>query len=281
MNTDRLPLLVLVLALSSAALTSVAGEAGGEASPITPTDSVIRLFNGRDLDGLYTWLGNTKYEDPFKVFTVQDGMLRISGEGFGGITTKNVYRDYHLVSEFRWGTRTWAHRKDRAKDSGVLFHANGPDGAIANWWMESFEANIIEGGVGDVIIVKGPGKPKMPMRLTAELGRDRDDELVWKKGAPRETIPEGRVNWFGRDPDWKDVLGFRGKHDVERPGNAWNRMDVICDGGYIAIKVNGILVNEAFDLFPSAGKIMIQSEGAEIFIRRWELWPLGEAPRHP
>jgi hypothetical protein len=57
-------------------------------------------------------------------------------------------------------------------------------------------------------------------------------------------------------------------------------MDVICDGDRIEIQVNGVKINEGFDAVPSAGKLLVQSEGAETFIRRWELWPLGKAPEY-
>src|SRR5687768_18612417 len=40
--------------------------------PISPKHGVIRLFNGRDLTGLYSWLRGTKREDPSKVFSVDD-----------------------------------------------------------------------------------------------------------------------------------------------------------------------------------------------------------------
>jgi hypothetical protein len=82
------------------------------------------------------------------------------------------------------------------------------------------------------------------------------------------------IDWFGKDPDWKDVTGFRGKHDIESPGHEWTRLDVLCDGGHIVYLVNGIQANEGFDAMPSSGKILIQAEGAEIFIRRWEIQPL-------
>jgi len=56
-------------------------EAGEKKNPseaaISPSGEVIPLFNGKDLTGLYGWLKDTKYEDPRKVFTVQDGLLRI------------------------------------------------------------------------------------------------------------------------------------------------------------------------------------------------------------
>ncbi|GIS63257.1 MAG: hypothetical protein CM1200mP2_54820 [Planctomycetaceae bacterium] len=96
---------------------------------ITPADGVLRLFNGRNLQGLSTWLRDSRNKDPRKVFTVHDGLLHISGNGFGYIRTNKDYRDYHLVVEFKWGPRTWGSRKDRSRDSGVLVHAAGPDGS--------------------------------------------------------------------------------------------------------------------------------------------------------
>ena len=38
--------------------------------PLSPKDGVLRLFNGKDLAGLSTWLKDSKREDPRKVFTV-------------------------------------------------------------------------------------------------------------------------------------------------------------------------------------------------------------------
>ena len=271
-------LVVLQISMGSLQASGIETE---DAPPLTPTDSVIRLFNGEDLQGLYTWLRDTKYEDPRQVFTVDNGLLRISGDGWGGITTKESYRNYHLLCEFKWGERTWAERKDRTRDSGVLVHCHGPDGASGKTWMTSIEAQIIEGGVGDFIVVAGihaDGSPVKPLSLTTEITQDRDGETVWKKGGERQKFTSGRINWYGRDPDWKDELGFRGMHDVESPVGEWTRLEVICDGGHILVKVNGVVVNEGFDAEPTAGKITIQSELAEILIRRWELWPLGKAP---
>jgi hypothetical protein len=38
--------------------------------------------------------------------------------------------------------------------------------------------------------------------------------------------------------------------------------------------VNGKLINEGTDAFPVSGKILFQSEGAEVFFRNMELHPL-------
>ena len=42
----------------------------------------------------------------------------------------------------------------------------------------------------------------------------------------------------------------------------------------IQIKVNGTQVNEAFDVYPSAGKILLEVEGFEVFFRKVEIQPL-------
>src|SRR5262249_18706820 len=74
-------------------------------APVTPKET-IRLFNGKDLGGLTTWLKDSKRADPRKVFRVTDGQLHISGDGFGYIATTKAYRDYRVVVEYRWGKKT-------------------------------------------------------------------------------------------------------------------------------------------------------------------------------
>lgn len=265
------------------ALTAPAAAQEGDVSePRSPGHEVIRLFNGSDLSNLVTWLSDTKYEDPRNVFSVQDGMLHISGDGGGYIRTKEAYRDYHLVIEFRWGERTWGGRENCARDSGIIVHCVGPDGGYGNVFMAGFEAQMIEGGTGDFIIVPGnqsDGTP-IPISLSAEVTTDRDGEAVWQKGGATRTFTSGRVNWYGRDVDWADTRGFRGREDVESPFGEWTRMDVICDQGRIVILVNGVVVNAGFDASHCAGQILLQSEFAEVVVRRWELWPIGQAPAY-
>lgn len=265
---------------------SLADEPRGDEGPIRPKET-ISLFNGKDLQGLYTWLEDTGREDPRRVFFVQDGILAISGDGWGGIATEAEYRDYHLTVEFKWGDRTWGRREKSARDSGILLHCIGPDGGYGGQegkpgpWMTSIECQIIEGGVGDLLVVGGKdeeGAP-IPASLTAEVEPDRDGEPCWSRGGSKKTIASGRVNWFGRDPDWKDEVGFRGKLDVESPHGEWTRVECDCDGDRVTILVNGQIVNEAERLVPSAGKILLQTEGAEIFIRKFELRPIDERPK--
>jgi hypothetical protein len=229
-----------------------------------------QLFNGRNLDGWYTWLRSTKYEDPLKVFSVVDGAIRISGEDWGGVATKKTYRDYHLIVEWKWGGKTWGDRAAKARDSGILVHAVGEDGAASGTWLESIESQIIEGGAGDFIMVGGKNRPS----LTAEARKDAKGETYWHAGAPPMTRDRGRFNWFGRDPAWRDAVNFRGFGDMEKPVGEWNRQEVICDGSSITTILNGIVVNKGTNSSHTEGKIQIQSEGAEILVRKVELRPL-------
>jgi putative membrane-bound dehydrogenase-like protein len=219
------------------------------------------------------------HDDPKDIWTfAKDGTFNISGRGYGYVATKENYRDYHLVLEFKWGTKTWGAREKKAKDNGILLHAYGPHGAYADTWMASIEAQIIEGGVGDILVLspKLADGTELTTSLSAEFVLDRDKEKIWKQGAPRQTVTKGRINWRGRDEDWSDTVGFRGKNDVESPSGEWNRLEVIAKGDTLQYFVNGALINEAFDCKPAEGKILLQTEGAEMIVRRYELYPLGE-----
>jgi hypothetical protein len=255
----------------------------GADEAITPKGAPIVLFDGHSYDALYSWLADTKYDDPRKVFAVEDGVIHISGDGFGYLATKARYKDYHLVVEYRWGDKTWRHKKDNARDSGIIVHCVEPDGTCAGVFMAGIEAQIIEGGTGDFWIVPGtyPDGKATYASLVVETGKDRKDQVIWKKGGERVQYvskPMQRINWFDKDPDWADVTGFRGQRDVQGDGHEWTRLEVVCDGGRIQNYVNGVLVNEGFDAVPSSGKILLQTEGAELFVRRFELLPLGQKP---
>lgn len=275
-----LPLLLLVPLVS---------PAGFLAQTAVRPDRTVRLFDGKSLAPFYTWLVDDHREDPLRVFTVVDQVdgapaIRISGERWGGLVTRETYRDYRLVVEFRWGLATWGERRNASRDSGILIHGQGPDGNTGaggnGAWMRSVEAQIIEGGVGDFILVAGfdgEGKKLVP-RMSARVEKDRDGEDVFDPRGESREFEGGRINWFGRDVDWQDRLGFRGRQDVESPYGAWTRLEVIADGDRVTNVVNGKVVNEGSRSSLTEGRILVQSEGAEIYFRRIDLEPL-EQPR--
>jgi Domain of Unknown Function (DUF1080) len=262
------------------ALIVLAPASGGADAPEVPdfardrpevrSGEPIFRFNGRDLSGFYVYLKEHKDEDPHAVFTVRDGMIRISGQEYGGLATRETYRDYHLIVEWKWGDETWAPRRGKARDSGILLHCVGPDGAAGGQWMQSIECQVIEGGCGDFLPVAGQGRP----RLTCTVRVGPDQQLYYDPRGEEVTRDSGRFNWWGRDPSWQDRLGFRGRRDVENPAGQWNRMEVICDGDRITNLVNGYLVNVGTRASQAEGKIQLQSEGAEIFVRTVEVRPL-------
>ena len=268
----------LIAALATAAASRAASA--DDAAPIPPPDFAAKrpavrsgepifAFNGKDLTGFYPYTKPHGYADPAQVFTVRDGLLRISGEEYGGLATGGSFGDYQLIAEWRWGEATWGDRKTKARDSGILLHGSGPDGVAAGSWLESIECQLIEGGSGDFILVGGRTRP----RLTCTARRD-GDALYYDPGSPPIAADSGRFNWWGRDPAWADRLGFRGRRDVERPAGEWNRMEVICAGPTITVILNGSVVNVGTAASPAEGKIQFQSEGAEIVFRKIEVRPL-------
>ena len=233
-----------LIAACSLALVSNAAEKKNE------NEKVVHLIQGNDRSPFYTFLRDIgRDSDPNNVFTLTNGVLRISGENYGYIATHETnFANYKLVAEYRWGPKTWAPRENNARDSGILIHFNGKDQV----WPKSIEAQIIEGGTGDILVVSGA-------YLTV-------DGVT--KGPKIE-----RFDRPGRNP-WKDEKGFRGPNEIEKPAGEWNTMEVLSDHGKVSIKVNGHTTLTGTNSNPASGKILMQSEGAEIFFRRLDLYPL-------
>jgi hypothetical protein len=266
------------------ATASVLLPAQTSSSAITPS-SVIKLFDGKSLANFDTWLVDHHETDPERVFSVVDQIdgapaIRISGQVWGGLLTEQAYRDYRLIVEYRWGGVTWGERKTRTRDSGLLLHAQGRLGNTGKDfngpWLRSIEFQIIEGGVGDILPVAGYNDQGEQVRpsVTVRSRKDRDGENVFDPNGEPRVYSSGRINWWGRSEDWADRLGFRGPQDVESPGLEWTRLEAVVEKGNLTYYVNGKLVNAGTESSWTEGKIMIQSEGAEIYFRKIDLEPL-------
>lgn len=256
-----------------ACLLCAALPAAEEETAIRPTEP-IQLFNGKDFSGLTTWLKESGREDPKRVFRVTDGMLHVSGEGMGYIATQQAYRDYHLSVEYKWGQQTF--RSKYVRNSGVLLNATGPDGGRGGVWMNSIEVQLAQGCEGDLIVIRG-GDEASKARLatiTSETVLESDKKTRWQRGGQR-TVYSGKQFWWSKhDPEFQELIDTRGRWDVASPLGEWTKVECFCRGDRITIKINGVEVNECFDVVPSAGKILLQNEGFEIFFRKFELRPL-------
>ncbi len=254
------------------------------------------LFNGKDLTGWDTWLGRpdpsvegvdlTKDEkgrytgnvglnrDPKKVYTVAtvDGApaIRISGEIFGALTTRDEFENYHLRLEFKWGDKRWPPREKAVRDSGILYHCVGEHGAANTFWMQSQECQVQERDCGDYWSVAGA--------IVDVEGERKDDKgpVIHKKGGTKFTIPSKETGpRIVKSPD------------NEKPTGEWNTIEVYCLGGtsvhVVNGKVNMILTNSRRRVADketplTKGRIQIQSEGAEVFYRNIAVRPITELP---
>ena len=250
----------------------------------------IQLFNGRDLDGWYRYLGVAEVpsipldpfgrwpapigrdRDPQGVFSVvdEDGApaIRISGEVWGALTTTEDFENYHLRLEYKWGLLRFAPREDAARNSGVLYHCVGPDGAFWSYWRRSAEFEIMEGRTGDFTAVDG-------IEATATSEWDRSAGYPFVR--------------FAETGSRRDLGGLRFRlaatRDAEKPTGQWNQLEVTVRGDAASHYVNGerVLAVEHLQhdvdglLQPlTKGAIQLQSEGAEIFFRAIELQPLDD-----
>ena len=198
----------------------------------------VRLFNGRNFDGWYTFIeGDGKNNDPEHIFTIEPGgVIHVLGKKMGYLGTEKDYSNYRLSLEFRWGEKKWPPHLNEPRDAGVLYHCVGPDKV----WMKSVECQIEEGDCGDVWLTGGEG------------------------GAPSLTV-KGKKYTGGR------VIKFA---DYEKPKGEWNLVTVVADGDRIQHFINGKLNMEGSESSLTSGKINLQSEGAEIYYRNVTMTPL-------
>lgn len=241
--------------------------------PVVPTEATP-LFNGKDLTGFTPWLKDSKGDDPKRVFRVTEGQLHVTGDGFGYLATAKAFKDYRVVLEYKWGKKTDGGKYVR--NSGVLLHATGPDGGAGGTWMSSVECQLAQGCVGDLIVIRGkdPKGESIPVKLTSDVVLGLDKRPRWKEGGEK-TVFTGRQLWWNKhDPDFKELLDTRGKDDVESPLGEWTKVECVCAGSTIEVKVNGTTVTKAYDVFPAAGKILLQCEGFELFVRALEVHPV-------
>jgi hypothetical protein len=230
--------------------------------------SWTKLFNGNNLTDWETYLvpsvaANDKSpiglnKDPHGVFSVVDGTLRISGQDWGGIVTKDSYSNYHLRFQVKWGEKKWAPREGVVPDGGLLFHCSLPYDFGSKCWMRSLELQIQETDIGDYHNV-GAGIPKI------QTSTSIDDQETVDQYAPGAAFKR------------TDKRVFR-SGNFESPKGEWTTVELIARDADAVFIVNGFVVNRLFDIYRNdlhqqvtEGRIQFQSEGAEHFLRNIEL----------
>jgi len=215
--------------------------------------------------------------DDHNVFTVIEEanrpVLKISGEIYGCVVTKEEYTNYHLRLKVKWGDKKWVPRKDLLKDSGILYHSIGPLGA-EYWrsWMLSQEFQIMEGHMGDywnqatsAIDIKA-FIPEYIMNPVA----DKSQSFIG--------IGEG-----------EKIPGFCLRSvNYENKHGEWNTLELICfddksihivNSQVVMILRNSRYVEEGKRIPLNKGKIQLQSEAAEVYFKDIEIRHLETLPK--
>lgn len=199
---------------------------------ITPASDELftPLFNGKNLDGWHTFLKGIGTTDPNNNFNAEDGMLHVIGKDLGYAITDKPYSNYHLKVDFKWGERKWGSRTNLVRDAGVCYNipVNEPDSI----WPQSIECQVQEGDVGDFWL----------------LGFS----TIKVKGV--ENKPANHTRMIKQK-------------DAEKPTGEWNTLEIISYNGKCVHIVNGVVVNVGEDASIKNGRILLQSEYAEIYYR--------------
>ena len=204
-------------------------------------------------------------KDPLKVFSVEEingePVLKITGQIYAGLSTKQEYENYHLSFEFKWGEKKYEPRLKDKRDSGLLYHCQEPHGQFWNVWMRAPEMQVQETDCGDFHPLAG---------VSMDIKASKHTENNWEYWI---YDPEGEVRTFKSGPGGS----CRRIANYEKPGDQWNHLELICIGDKAYHIVNGKIVmalensrEYTKDGIASAltkGKIQIQSEAAEVYYK--------------
>ncbi len=154
---------------------------------------------------------------------------------------------------------------------GVLACAGNPGGYIRT--NEKFTNFVFrcqwrfdpsKGAGNSGVLLRTNGEDKVwPRSIEAQLQSGSAGDF-WNIDKMKMTVPADRTS--GRNT--------RHTHAAERPLGQWNQYEIICQGGRVALYVNGELLNEATDAEETPGFICLQSEGSYIEFRDINIIPL-------
>ena len=203
---------------------------------------------------------------------VQGGkpVLRISGEYYGCLVTKQDFSNYRFRAQFKWGDKKWEPRLDELKDSGILYHTSGPYG-VDYWksWALSQEFQVIEHGIGEYWT---QATSMFDIRVDAK--KPGEEAPRWNPKAPWIEFKSGNNHALAGS-------------DEDKPGE-WNTIELVCYQDDCVHIVNGKVVmalanaryRDGEKVVPmTGGKLQIQSESAEVFYRDLEIQPIGAMPK--
>lgn len=156
-------------------------------------------------------------------------------------------------------------------EEGVLVCTGTPSGYVRtttpylNYVLDvEWRFDPAKGGGNSGVLLRVQGDDKVwPRSIEAQLMSTRAGD-IWNIDAFPMWVPPSRTN--GRQT--------KHTHAAEKPLGEWNHYRITAAGGHVVLAVNGQVLNEAFDCAELAGPIALQSEGAEIHVRRVSLLPL-------
>lgn len=120
-------------------------------------------------------------------------------------------------------------------------------------------------------VTKKAGNSGVLLRL---IGPDK----VWPRSIEAQLQADNAGDFWNIDefPMKTDTSRLQGRNTkktrhAERPLGEWNEYEIIVDHTTVVLNVNGETLNKAWDVLETAGKIGLQSEGAEIHFRNIRL----------
>jgi hypothetical protein len=235
------------------------------------------LFNGQNFENWDKFIGTplkgfdslAQLATVENIFTVVDDhgtkLIRIAGSVNASLATKESFGNYHLKLVFKWGEKVYTTR-----NSGLLYHGSGDFGVAFGTWMACIECQLMHENLGDTYLMGNR------VCSAASMKNDSTGKFTFSPGAG--------LSEFGELFNGRSV---KKRVDAEKPLGEWNTVELYSLGETTVHVVNGVTVmvnqktglNENGVVKPlTSGKIQLQSEGGELFVKSVEITPITKIP---
>ena len=234
-----------------------------------------QVFNGQNLDNWEKFIGPAfkGHEDlaatatPENVFSVVDlngeKVIHISGEVFGSLATKESFSNYHARIVMKWGEKETTNF-----NCGLLYYSHGPFTCLGSF-MSSIECQLKHGQMGEVYMIGDD--------ITLDAKTDTiKGKVFYDENAP--VRPIGVKN---------NIRMISIKESAENPVGDWNTVEIYCLGqetvhvvnGKVTMRTSNIQYEKDGQMVPlTSGRLQLQSEGGELYVKSVEVRPITEIP---
>ena len=208
-------------------------------------DGWINLFEGKTLADFDCYLDDNGVKE--NVYTLEDGILKVSGNPYGWLSPKGTYRNFIFETEIFYPT------DDPKANSGIFIRIAEPENRPTPLFLPPcVECQLQTQNIGHLFAFHGHTLIGASDRYSYRERKEFDGKAA---------------------PELHKLLHVK---NAQVGADGWNKLAIFCHEDLVTVFLNGQAVNWACNVTNAAGRIGFQSEGGQVWFRNARIKPMDE-----